>query len=133
VYENEPVVDYAPVGEYEPEPVPEDSPLPEHEPVFEPVPQPELEQEPAPAPATAFAVTDPIPILDPDTIEELIMRHDLAVADAYFHAAPSDAAAAEPTQLQREIKGANLSSALLDASLVALAAVLATRLLKNGD
>jgi hypothetical protein len=130
-YDFEPVVDYAPLGEYEPEPVPEEAPLPEYEPFFAPVPVPEAQPDPKPEPAVAAA--PPTTSLEPEAIEKLIVRHDLAVADAYFRAAPSEPAAVEPARpAQREVvEGAKLSSALLDASLVALAAVLATRLLKN--
>lgn len=129
-YEFEPVVDYAPLGEYEPEPVPEEAPLPEYEPFFAPVPVPEPQPEPQSVPAVAGAPEETS--LEPEAIEKLIVRHDLAVADAYFRPAPGEAAAVEPPQpAQREVEGAKLSSALLDASLVALAAVLATRLLKN--
>lgn len=174
LYEYEPVVDYAPVGEYEPlpeyEPLVDYAPLPEYEPAFVPepeiefVPEPEIEPEletvpepeigPAPVPAAASAV-QPI-VLDPEELKELIVRHDLTVADAYFRSFPLEEDAAgppaptsepepeaepepgpvlpwqpSPAPLRRDADALNLSSALLDASLVALAAVLATRLLKN--
>lgn len=134
--EFEPVVDYAPVGEYEPEPA------------FAP--------EPAPEPIPADPSQQPA-VLDPDELKELIVRHDLAVADAYFRSFPVDEDPAgpavpkpaprrepasqpvsEPTPVQRPVQPAhrdadvhNLSSALLDASLIALAAVVASRLLKS--
>ncbi len=113
--------------------------MPEYEPVFEPSTEPELE----PATIPAFATTQSVPVLDPDTIGELIVRHDLAVADAYFQALPDESVPADPDPepeharqpapepVHREVGAVNLSSALLDASLVALAAVLATRLLKT--
>jgi hypothetical protein len=127
-YEFEPVVDYAPVGEHEPETVPDEVPLPEYELVFEAAAEPEFQPEPLPSPAALQRVSE----FDPESIERLIVRHDLAVADAYFDAVSGESAAPDPPPVRCEPGGDNLSSALLDASLVALAAVLATRLLKSG-
>ena len=127
----EPVVDYAPVGEYEPAPVvAEEPPLPEYEPVFE------RGFEPEPEPAAAALP----PALDPQTLQEMIVEHDRAVADAYFRAlpgadgpveavVPAPATVFEPARNQADAN--NFSTALLDASLIALAAVVAARLLKN--
>jgi hypothetical protein len=88
----------------------------------------------------------------PDDLQDMIVSHDLAVAKAYFQTEtpePEPEPEPEPAPcvvvpepmpqalLPRRSSGSaegdvhNLSSALVEASLIALAAVLATRLLKS--
>jgi len=145
-YEYEPVFEYDPVVEYVP--VVEETPLDEYEPVLDyaPLGEPEFVPEPEPVQAPV-AAAQPIAVLGPEDLEELIVRHDLAVAEAYFGSHPLEADPVEPEPSPLPARSErpapdpargdadvhNLSSALLDASLIALAAVVASRLLKNSD
>jgi hypothetical protein len=108
------------------------------EPWFEPEPQVEAEADPPVRPAA-----QPTTVIDPEALKAMIVEHDLAVADAYFR---PDEPGREPTPDQAtavarpqasaprfDADAGNLSSALVEASLIALAAVIATKLLRNPD
>jgi hypothetical protein len=75
----------------------------------------------------------------PDDLEELIVRHDLAVAESYFRppahpvAEPASESPSPARPRNAESDARNLSSALVDTSLITLAAVLATRLLRGAE
>jgi hypothetical protein len=124
------------------EAVPDSMPDPEPafelrpEPWFEPEPEVEAELEPPLRPA-AQATT----VIDPETLKTMIVEHDLAVADAYFRpdapgpeptVAPA-VARPQPAAARFDADAGNLPSALVEASLIALAAVIATKLLRNPD
>src|SRR5262249_24089999 len=103
------------------------------EPWFEPQPEPE------PLPELESAVA-PTTVPDPDSLKHLITQHDLAVAESSFRPAEQEPAAPPPvpTPALRPAAAAEsdvqtLSSSLIEASLIALAAVLATRLLQAAD
>jgi len=104
-------------------------------------PEPEVEEEsellvrPAAQPTTA---------IDADTLTAMIVQHDLAVADSYFRPETSGEPEAAsqpqltsvrpgPSAARYEAETSTISSALVEASLIALAAVIATKLLKNPD
>jgi WxL Interacting Protein, peptidoglycan binding domain len=81
--------------------------------------------------------------LDPVRLRELIVEHDLALADAYFrpdNGSPTRTAATAPeangwapSRSRTDVDVNGLSSALLEAALVALAALVAARLLRGAD
>ncbi|HST25864.1 MAG TPA: DUF916 domain-containing protein [Gaiellaceae bacterium] len=106
------------------EPAP-DRTAPEPEPVvaIEPVVEPE--------PVAAAAAE-----LDHRQLRDLIVSHDLDEARAYLRSGDvPPAMAPEPAQTRSRVDSdvSNLSSALLEASLIALAALLATRLIKGTE
>jgi hypothetical protein len=85
--------------------------------------------------------SDPAEELDPGRLRQLIVQHDLAQADAYFRPdgdqSVFEAATEEPAGLPARRQGDSdvqrLSSTLLEASLIALAALVAARLLRQSD
>jgi len=98
------------------------------EPWFESPPEPEFE------PATAPTTT----VLDTASLKHLITQHDLAVAESYFKPVEpeQDATQSASTPAPRRTAAGDvhtLSSALVETSLIALAAVLVTRFLRTAD
>jgi WxL Interacting Protein, peptidoglycan binding domain len=91
----------------------------------------EHEPEPEPAPQPT--------VIAPDDLEQLIVGHDLAVAESYFRppahpvAEPAPAPPSPGRARNAESDASHLSSTLVEASLIALAAVLATRLLRSAE
>lgn len=115
---NEPDHKHEQEAAVEPEPAFENQPEPWFEPppeveAYEPEPEP-----PVPAPAG----------LEAEQLKALIVQHDLAVAEAKLRAPEP-----EPLPAPAKDTEGNLSAALVDAGLIALATLVATRLLKNGD
>lgn len=112
--------------------VAEPEPEPEPEPEAEPVPEPETVPEPEVVPAAGE--------LDPAELRELIIRHDLTRHDDGAQPEPEPERPAErapeldagsSTRPRDDAEVAGLPTALLEAGLIALAALLAARLLKS--
>jgi hypothetical protein len=85
----------------------------------------DVQAEPLEPPAPAAA-----DVPDPGRLRDLIVQHDLAQADAYFR---PEATGGLPARSSADPEAQRLSSSLLEASLIALAALAAARLLRQSD